>query len=306
MSIVTQRNMPALSKEQQDLLGQKHVVIIGCRTTGSWVAECLVRAGIGRLTFADSEELAKEDGNRSIWVQPDTIGENAAFAGKGRTAQIDPDCRCDVVRAAFREATADTILSGKDLVISCLESIEDRLLLEDACEKADLPLFHCAVYGWQAEWMHASPKARSLHRFYAVNHPPKTHAELSASAAAAASMVSAEAIRFLAGCECLPTDRMRILDLACGTCSEVEPDEVFYPEHLIRVKVIEWAMGERYIEVPEDTPLTKALEGFPFPKMMVMVNDSFVHHSYYDSHLLEDGDVVMIRKVVGHIKADDR
>ena len=91
MSIDTRKNLPALSETQQKQLKEKHIAIIGCCTTGSWIAECLVRAGAGRLTIVEPQELKKEDGNRSLLCQPDTIGEDAAFAAKRRIAQIAPD-----------------------------------------------------------------------------------------------------------------------------------------------------------------------------------------------------------------------
>ena len=46
-----------IGKERQEKLANSHACLIGLGGVGSWVAEALVRSGIGKLTLIDMDHI---------------------------------------------------------------------------------------------------------------------------------------------------------------------------------------------------------------------------------------------------------
>ena len=72
-------------------LRQAHVAIAGIGGVGSYVAEALARAGIGRLTLIDHDVIDVTNLNRQIHALHSTIGQAKVTVMQERIADIDPD-----------------------------------------------------------------------------------------------------------------------------------------------------------------------------------------------------------------------
>ena len=55
-----------IGEQGQKKLANSHVCLIGLGGVGSWVAEALVRSGIGKLTLIDMDHIVASNINRQI------------------------------------------------------------------------------------------------------------------------------------------------------------------------------------------------------------------------------------------------
>lgn len=54
-------------------ISKAKVIIIGLGGVGSWVAECLVRTGVGHVTLVDSDRISETNINRQMPATVATI-----------------------------------------------------------------------------------------------------------------------------------------------------------------------------------------------------------------------------------------
>ena len=107
---------------------------------------------------------------------------------------------------------AQGFLRGQDLALDALDNPESRLILEDACAQAGIPLVHGAVQGWVMQAGISLPGSGLLHRLYAgAGEGDKSC--LPFTAALCASVQAAEAAKLLTGRETSLAGRVFTLDL---------------------------------------------------------------------------------------------
>lgn len=116
-------------------LAQRSVALVGCGAIGSFLADQLVRAGIGRLTLMDEDELRPGNCVRHL-AGPEHVGltkgeavRQALMAARHATVVI---CRDGALRFT---AAADDLLTGHDLVIDATADGSATALLRYAAEE---------------------------------------------------------------------------------------------------------------------------------------------------------------------------
>ena len=77
-------------KDGQARLTAAHVIVFGLGGVGSYVTECLARAGVGELTLVDSDTVALSNLNRQLEALNSTVGLPKAEAVVRRVRDINP------------------------------------------------------------------------------------------------------------------------------------------------------------------------------------------------------------------------
>ena len=72
------RNIGVIAEDEQELLSQKSVCVIGCGGLGGGVIEALVRIGVGKLTAVDSDVFDLTNLNRQVLSNEGNIGKAKA------------------------------------------------------------------------------------------------------------------------------------------------------------------------------------------------------------------------------------
>lgn len=207
------RNLPALSEHEQALLQEKRVLVVGCGGLGGYIIEYLTRLGVGCLTVADGDLLARSNLNRQLLATESTLSQSKAEAARERALSIRPAIAFRAVNAYLRPDNADSLLSGQDLALDSLDNVESRLLLEDACGRAEIPLIHGAVDGWTAQVAVSPPNSGLLHRLYGDRKSVRQPASLAFTPALCASIQAAQAVELLCGRKSALTGKLCCIDL---------------------------------------------------------------------------------------------
>ena len=216
------RNIPALSEEEQKMLSQKRVLIVGCGGLGGYVCECLVRAGVGHITVADGDVFEETNLNRQLLSSVNTMGKNKAIAAKERALMIDPNVDFIAYPEFFTRDNAEKLMKDADLVIDALDNIDARLVLEDECAARNLMLVHGAISGWSAQICTVLPGSGILHRLYGSVEHRSDKSCICPTPAFCASIQSAEAVKVLCGKPSAAENTLLVADLMYLTFDMVE------------------------------------------------------------------------------------
>ncbi len=293
------RNIPSLTKNEQEQLADRHVLVAGCGGLGGYAIEYLTRLGIGKLTVADNDEFETTNLNRQLLATHDTLGKFKVFAAEARAKAINPNIAICPWHSRIDKNTADTAIHGTDLVIDALDNAEDRLILEEACARAEIPLIHGAVVGWLAQVMVVSPGSGSLRKLYANNAYSKSKSTLTVAPAFCAAIQVSEAIKILCGRSSDLEDKVLAVDLERLEWRVGDPKEQLFEPRQIKITVKQQC-NSKELEVFENTTIRQALGTLlDIPRTSVLRNGISITEAEAETAAVENGDVFTIRRGIG-------
>jgi len=118
-----------------------HVCVIGIGGVGSWVAESLVRSGIGEITLIDNDDIALSNINRQIHTLDSTLGRQKVVAMADRLRQINPGLIVNLIDDYITVKTFEEYLSkGYDYVVDAIDSIKFKTLMINYCKRNKIPI----------------------------------------------------------------------------------------------------------------------------------------------------------------------
>lgn len=129
------RTQMLLGSEAVDKLGKAHVAVFGLGGVGSFAAEALARAGVGKLTLIDQDTVSETNINRQLFALRSTIGQAKAVTAAERVLDINPKCLVTPIigryeghsREEFFKDRYDAVVDAIDLVACKLDLIETAL-----------------------------------------------------------------------------------------------------------------------------------------------------------------------------------
>ncbi len=122
-------------------LAAAHVCVIGIGGVGSWTVESLARSGIGRLTLVDLDDVCVHNTNRQLHALTGAIGQPKVEVMAERVRAISPRCDVRPVAEFVSASTVEALLSpGFDLVIDCIDAVNDKCALIAWCYQRGQPL----------------------------------------------------------------------------------------------------------------------------------------------------------------------
>lgn len=160
------RNLGTITEEEQVLLKQKSVCIIGCGGLGGGIIEGLTRLGVGKLTIVDADVFDATNLNRQVLSHEGNLGRSKAEEGALQMKQINAEVQIRPLQVRLNGQNAREIIKGHDVVVDALDNVQSRLILEEACEKEGVPLVHGAIGGWSGQVAVVRPGDRLLHAIY--------------------------------------------------------------------------------------------------------------------------------------------
>ncbi len=124
------RTQLLVGTEGMDKISKTRVIIFGLGGVGSWVAEALVRTGVGHLTIVDSDKVDITNINRQMPATSKTIGENKTDVVARRLLEINPEADIVPIKMFYSAETADQIdLTQYDYIVDAIDSLKDKVLL---------------------------------------------------------------------------------------------------------------------------------------------------------------------------------
>lgn len=135
------RTEALLGKTGLATLAQKHVMICGIGGVGSYAAEALGRAGIGRITLVDFDDICLTNINRQIHALSSTVGQSKVEVMAARLADINPAAEIVPIKAFFSRDNAGQLLSPRpDFVLDAIDHFTAKTALITICREQGIPV----------------------------------------------------------------------------------------------------------------------------------------------------------------------
>ncbi len=141
------RNFNTLSFKEQKQLKALKVIVIGLGGLGGSVCEILARVGIGHLTLIDGDSFEPSNLNRQLLSQENLMGVSKAKAAKKRVNAINCEVHVDCFIEYLDESNMYGRIKNGDLIVDCLDTIDARFILQNAANKASIPIVSGAIAG---------------------------------------------------------------------------------------------------------------------------------------------------------------
>ena len=126
-----------LSAQSMQQLKDAHVLIVGLGGIGSYAAEFIARAGVGRMTIIDGDAFDASNKNRQLTALDSTIGKNKAVVLAERIKEINPECQLTVIEEFVLPERVWEILQDDrpSYVMDCIDSVTPKLEWILACKR---------------------------------------------------------------------------------------------------------------------------------------------------------------------------
>ncbi len=116
------RTIKLIGEEGLARLKESSVLIVGVGGVGSYAAEAVARAGVGRITLMDGDRVQPSNLNRQLVALTSTLGRNKAEVMAERIRDIDPSADVTAL-ARFYEEDDALDLTVYDWVIDAIDSV---------------------------------------------------------------------------------------------------------------------------------------------------------------------------------------
>lgn len=160
------RNISSISLEENQVLRQSKVCVVGCGGLGGYIIEMLGRLGVGSITAVDGDVFDKTNLNRQLLSDENTIGKSKAIESQKRMTIVNSDIEVIPVVEFINELNAEDILGGHNVIVDALDNIPSRFVLQEACSMLNIPLVHGAIAGWYGQVSTIYPNEGTLNKIY--------------------------------------------------------------------------------------------------------------------------------------------
>ena len=128
---LSERTQVLVGAQGVQRLQRSHVLLAGLGGVGSYAAEALARAGIGRLTLIDHDVVAPSNLNRQLPATETTMGQKKVRLMGERVVSINPDCQLVLLDHFLSPESISGILDqGRpDWVIDAIDSLNCKVAL---------------------------------------------------------------------------------------------------------------------------------------------------------------------------------
>lgn len=139
-------------KEGLNKLENSNVLVVGLGGVGSFAAEFLVRAGVGKMTIVDGDTVDITNVNRQLPALHSTIGKPKVTIVGDRLLDINPELQLTRVQEFLSPERAFEIVSDEfDYVLDCIDSVTPKLNLIVAAKRKRVKIISSMGAGGKME-----------------------------------------------------------------------------------------------------------------------------------------------------------
>ncbi|MFN8296626.1 MAG: tRNA threonylcarbamoyladenosine dehydratase [Chitinophagales bacterium] len=125
------RTTALIGEEALNKLNNSHVLVVGLGGIGSFAAEFIARAGVGKMTIVDGDVVDPTNRNRQIQAMASTHGMSKADLMYERLKDINPEIQITVIKEFLSPAKAFEIIQQEDYdyIVDAIDSFTPKLNL---------------------------------------------------------------------------------------------------------------------------------------------------------------------------------
>lgn len=148
----TERAELLFKKEGLDKLKNANVLIIGLGGVGSFAAEFITRAGVGKMTIVDGDVVDITNINRQLPALHSTVGMPKIDVVGDRLMDINPELELTRIKEFLSPERAFEIVSNEfDYVMDCIDSVTPKFNLIVGAKRKKVKIISCMGAGGKME-----------------------------------------------------------------------------------------------------------------------------------------------------------
>lgn len=148
----TERAELLFKKEGLNNLQNSNVLVVGLGGVGSFAAEFLARAGVGKMTIVDGDVVDITNINRQLPALHSTVGQPKITIVGNRLQDINPELKLTRVQEFLSPERAFEIVSEEfDYVLDCIDSVTPKLNLIIAAKRKRVKIISSMGAGGKME-----------------------------------------------------------------------------------------------------------------------------------------------------------
>jgi tRNA threonylcarbamoyladenosine dehydratase len=122
-------------------LTKANVAVCGVGGVGSYLAEALARAGIGKLIIIDFDQVTKSNINRQLYALHSTLGQDKAELAARRINDINPECQVEVKKIFLDEHTDyNELFADIDYIADAIDYVNGKVAMIKFAKSNDIPI----------------------------------------------------------------------------------------------------------------------------------------------------------------------
>lgn len=135
-----QRTVALYGAEAAARFAGRRVILLGVGGVGGFAAECLIRAGVEKLTIVDGDRVEKSNFNRQLVASDPALGEFKAEVICRRGREINPAGDFRPVNRFITSDEAEKLVSDFDLIVDCIDDTPVKCALIVAAKQLDIAI----------------------------------------------------------------------------------------------------------------------------------------------------------------------
>ena len=161
-----------LGSEKLTMLRNAHVLIVGVGGVGAYAAEMVVRAGVGRMTIADADNVSLSNINRQLVALHSTVGRPKCEILAERLKDINPELELHTVNRFIKDSETDELLDSAkfDYVVDAIDTLSPKLALIKGALDRGIPLVSSMGAGAKTD-----PTLMEIKDIAKTHHCPLAH-----------------------------------------------------------------------------------------------------------------------------------
>ncbi len=136
-----QRTELLIGEESLQKLEKLNILVVGLGGVGSYAAEFLARAGVGKMTIVDGDKVDLTNTNRQLPAMHSTVGQPKAQLMAARMRSINPALDLTVIEDFLDPEQAQNLVErGFDWVLDCIDSVQPKQYLIVTCRQKNIKI----------------------------------------------------------------------------------------------------------------------------------------------------------------------
>ncbi|MFV0147015.1 tRNA threonylcarbamoyladenosine dehydratase [Empedobacter falsenii] len=130
MAVWQERAELLFKKEGLENLKNSNVLVVGLGGVGSFAAEFIARAGVGKMTIVDGDTIDITNINRQLPALHSTVGQHKVDIVGDRLMDINPELDLTRINEFLSpERTHEIVTPDFDYVLDCIDSVTPKINL---------------------------------------------------------------------------------------------------------------------------------------------------------------------------------
>lgn len=136
-----ERTRMLLGNDNINKLENASVIIFGIGGVGSFVCESVARAGVGKITLVDNDDISITNINRQLIALNSTIGRKKTEVMAERILDINPKCKVECVNEFILYDNINNVLNKKyDYCVDAVDTVTAKLAIIMRCNELNIPV----------------------------------------------------------------------------------------------------------------------------------------------------------------------